>query len=119
MKVPQLRPMVFQDHLKLFRLKSWSEGSFLCTNCNLIEQIVWIFGGDIGWGCWSFCMRASLQSFQLGLKYICPKCKMYFSKLTNIFGQITICICSNCKIILFKLQNVFACAVVCRVSNLD
>ena len=50
-------------------------------------------------------------------KCICPKCKMYLSKLQNVFVQIAKCICPNWKKVLSKLQNVFVQIAKCICLN--
>ena len=51
------------------------------------------------------------------LQNICPNCKMYLSKLQNVFVQIAKCICPNCKMYLPKLLTVFVQIAKCICLN--
>ena len=89
---------------------SWSE----LQNKDLLWEIklILIEEGSVGNSCSVF--RWSLPQ----MWNICPNCKMYLSKLQNVFVQIAKCICQNCKMYLSKLQNVLVQLAKCMCPEL-
>ena len=80
---------------------------FICQN----HKIVFAFNSNVHNLPHATCAHSTLERgvecICPNIKYICPNCKMYISKLLNVFVQITKYFCSNHKIYLSKLQNVF------------
>ena len=89
----------------------------ICTICQMyLSKLQNVFVGIAKYICsnwWQLltcCSPAYTVSSESQLaiaKYIYLNCKMYFSKLQNIYVLIAKCISLYCKMYLSKLQNVF------------
>ena len=62
-------------------------------------------------------LRLSRLDFIDILKFICPNCNMYLSKLRNVFVQIVNCICPNCKMYLYWRNKFVAPTTQCTLYS--
>ena len=62
-------------------------------------------------------LRLSRLDFIDILKFICPNCNMYLSKLRNVFDQIVNCICPNCKMYLYWRNKFVAPTTQCTLYS--